>query len=133
VSGLAHEEEESSEIQVGKLVEAIQQLQARIRELEIQVVLSTLQEVCDQREEAAKSAIGRIKVLALECKKLSDRSVQTYERLAEDLELRKLEAQLQEAQQQASTVQAQMKSLTAVDKMKRSQEQCAVQQQITSI
>jgi hypothetical protein len=58
---------------------------------------------------------------------------QTYERLTEDPELRKLEAQLQEAQQQALTVQAQMKSLTAVERMKRSQEQHTAQQQITAI
>jgi hypothetical protein len=44
-----------------------------------------------------------------------------------------LEAQLQEAQQQALTVQAQMKSLTAVERMKRSQEQRTAQQQITAI
>jgi trimethylamine:corrinoid methyltransferase-like protein len=45
VSGLAQEEEESTEIQVGKLVEAIQQLQARVTELELQAVSSTPQEV----------------------------------------------------------------------------------------
>jgi hypothetical protein len=50
VSTLEQEEEESTDMQVGKLVEAIQQLQARVMELEIQVVLSTSQEVCDQRE-----------------------------------------------------------------------------------
>jgi hypothetical protein len=130
VLGLAQEEPESTEMQVGKLAEAIQQLQARVMELEIQAVPSTPQEVCDQREEAARNAVERIRALASECKKLSDRSAQTYEHLAEDLELRKLEAQLQEAKQQASTVQAQMKLLTTVEKMKRLQEQCAVQQQV---
>jgi trimethylamine:corrinoid methyltransferase-like protein len=94
VSGLAQEEQESVEIQVGKLVEAIQQLQAWVTELDLQAVPSTPQEVRDQREEATKSAVGRIKVLTLECKKLSDRSAQTYECLTEDPELRKLEAQL---------------------------------------
>jgi hypothetical protein len=44
-----------------------------------------------------------------------------------------LEAQLQEAQQQASSVQEQMKLLTAKERMKRSQEQCTIQQQITVI
>jgi hypothetical protein len=57
-----------------------------------------------QREETARSTIERIKALASECKQLSNRSVQTYERLAEDLELRILEAQLQEAKQQTSTM-----------------------------
>jgi hypothetical protein len=71
--------------------------------------------------------------LASECKKLSDQSAQTYEHLAEDLELRKLEAQLQEAKQKASTVQTQMKLLIAVEKLKRSQEQHAFQQQVTAI
>jgi hypothetical protein len=65
---LAQEEKESANIQVGKLVEAIQQLQAWVTELELQVVPITLQEVRGQREEAAKSAVGRRKVLALECK-----------------------------------------------------------------
>jgi hypothetical protein len=128
VLGLAQEEPDSTEMQVGKLAEAIQQLQARVMELEIQAVSSTPQEVHDQREEAARTAVGRIRALASECKKLSNRSVQTYECLAEDPELRKLEAQLQEVKQQASTVQAQLKLLTVIEKMKRSQEQCAVQQ-----
>jgi prefoldin subunit 5 len=48
------------------------------------------------------------------------RSAQTYECLIEDPELRKLEAQLQEAQQQAFSLQAQMKLLTIVERMKRS-------------
>jgi TolA-binding protein len=68
MSGLAQEEQESTKIQVGKLAEAIQQLQARITELEIQAMSSTPQEVRDQREESAKSAIGRIRALTLECK-----------------------------------------------------------------
>jgi hypothetical protein len=46
-------EEDPVEIQVGKLVEAIQQLQQRITELELQAVSSTPQEVQDQREEIA--------------------------------------------------------------------------------
>jgi len=74
VSGLAQKEEESVEIQVGKIVEAIQQLQERVTKLELQAVLSTSQEVWDQREEITKSAVGRIRALALECKQLSDRS-----------------------------------------------------------
>jgi hypothetical protein len=50
--------------------------------------------VRDQREEAAKSIVGRIKTLASKCKKLRKISVQTYEFLAEDPKMRKLEAQL---------------------------------------
>jgi hypothetical protein len=53
--------------------------------------------------------------------------VKTYECLVEDPELRRLEARLQEAKQQASTMQAQLKLLTVVEKMKRSQEKRAVQ------
>jgi uncharacterized protein with PIN domain len=56
-----------------------------------------------------------------------------YECLAEDPELKKLEAQLQEVQQQSFSLQAQMKLLIAVERMKRSQEQRTVQQQITSL
>jgi len=74
--------------------------------LEAQTVPSTLPEVRDQREETAKSRVAYIISLALECKKLSDRSAQTYECLAEDPELKKLEAQLQEVQQQAFLLQA---------------------------
>jgi hypothetical protein len=106
VLGLAHMEEETMENQVGKLVEYIHQLQSRVAELELQVVPRTPQEVRDQREETTRSTIETIKVLASECNKLSNRSAQTYEHLAEDPELRELEAQLQEAKKQASTVQA---------------------------
>jgi hypothetical protein len=64
VSGLAQEELDSVEMQVGKLAEAIQQLQARVMEFELQEVSITLQEVCNQREEASKSTVRRIKNLA---------------------------------------------------------------------
>jgi hypothetical protein len=115
---LAQKEHDSVEVQVVKLAEVIQQLQARIMELEIQVVPSNLQEVRDQREEATKNAVVRIRSLTSKCKQLSDISMHTYECLREDPNLRKLEAQLQEAQQQTLTVQAQMKLLTAVERMK---------------
>jgi hypothetical protein len=69
---------------VGKLTKSIQQLQERVMELEIQVVSSTLQEVHDQREEATRNTLERIRALTLECKKLSDRSAWTYECLVED-------------------------------------------------
>jgi hypothetical protein len=87
-------EEETDESQVGKLIEAIQWLQERVAELELQVVLSTPQEVRYQREETVKRTVERIRALASECKKLSNQSAQTYERLVEDLKLRTLEAQL---------------------------------------
>jgi flagellar hook-associated protein FlgK len=74
VSGLAQEELESVEMQVGKFIEAIHQLQAQIMKSDLQVVLSTPQEVCDQREEATKSTVGRIMILTLECKQSSDQS-----------------------------------------------------------
>jgi hypothetical protein len=45
VLGLEQMEEETTKSQVGKLVEAIQQLQARVAELELQAVPSTPQEV----------------------------------------------------------------------------------------
>jgi hypothetical protein len=51
-------------MQVGKLTESIQNLQAQIIELEIQAVPNTPQEVWDQREEAAGSIVERIKELA---------------------------------------------------------------------
>jgi chromosome segregation ATPase len=124
VTGLEKRKEDPVENQVAKLVEAIQQLQQRIADLELQTVPSTLQDVRDQREATARSAVERIKALALECKQLSSRSAQTYERLTEDPELKTLESQLQEAKQQATTVQAQLKLLSAVERMKRSQEQC---------
>jgi hypothetical protein len=71
-------------MQVGKLVEAIQQLQAWIMELELQAVPITPQEVRDQMKEGYRNAVERIRALASEFKKLSDRSAHTYERLAED-------------------------------------------------
>jgi hypothetical protein len=75
--------------------------------------------VRDQREETARSVVERIKVLASDYKKLSNQSAQTYEHLAEDPELRTLETKLQEVKQHALIVQAQMKFLTTVEKMKR--------------
>jgi hypothetical protein len=69
----------------------------------------------------------------MECKKLTDRSAQTYEQLTENPELKALESQLQEAKYQAEIIQAQLKPLSAVERMKRSQEQRTAQQQIHTI
>jgi hypothetical protein len=60
----------------------------------------------DQREATARSTVERIKVLALECKQLSSRSAQTYEKLTEDPELKTLESQLHEEKQQVVKVSA---------------------------
>jgi hypothetical protein len=98
VPGLAHEEKEPVEAQIVKLTDTLQQLQARIIELETQTIPNAPQEVRDQREEIDNNTVVIIRALASECKQLSDRSAHTYERLTEDPELRKLEAQLQEAQ-----------------------------------
>jgi hypothetical protein len=110
-----------------------QQLQQRITDLELRTMPSTPQNVRDQREATARSVVERIKNLSMECKQLSDRSAQTYERITEDLELKALESQLQEVKQQAETIQAQLKPLLAIERMKRSQEQCSAQQQVHTI
>jgi hypothetical protein len=68
--GLAQIEEDIVEIQVENLAKAIQQLQERVVELKLQAVPSTPQEVRDQKEETARSAIERIKALASECMQL---------------------------------------------------------------
>ena len=92
-------EDETTESQVGKLVEAIHQLHTRIVKLEAQAMWCTPQEVQDQREETAKSAFERINALASECKQLCDCSKNTYEHLAEDPKLRRLEPYLHEVKQ----------------------------------
>jgi hypothetical protein len=70
--------------QVAQLEEVIQQLQQRIAYLELRTVPETPQEVRDLREAISRSAVDRLKTLALECKKLSARSTQTYENLTEN-------------------------------------------------
>jgi predicted RNase H-like nuclease (RuvC/YqgF family) len=74
--------------------------------------------------------VDRIKSLALECKKLSNQSAQTYENLTENPELQALESELQEEKQHVDTLQGQLKALSAVERMKCSHEQCTAQQQI---
>jgi cell division protein FtsL len=49
--------------------------------------------------------------------------VQIHENLTENLELHKLESQLQEAKQHADRLQMQFKALSTIEKMKRSHEQ----------
>jgi hypothetical protein len=56
----------------------------------------------------------------MECKKLSDHSAQSYEKLTEDPELKALESQLQEEKKQVETIQVQLKPLSAIERMKRS-------------
>ena len=102
--GLEKKEEDPVDYQVVQLAEAIQQLQQRIADLELQTIPSTLQDVRYQREATTWSTIERIKDLDLECNKISSWSVQTYEQLTEDPELKTLESQLQEEKQQAMTV-----------------------------
>jgi flagellar hook-associated protein FlgK len=108
--------------QVNQLAEAIQQLQQCIIDLELRIVPETPQDVRDQREATARSAVERLKALTLECKKLIDRSDQTYEQLTENPELKALESQLQEAKYQAENIWASLKPLLVVERMKCSQE-----------
>jgi hypothetical protein len=84
----------------------------------------------DQKKLNAQSAVEKIKALVVECKQLSSRSAQIYEQLSEDLELNKLESQLQEAKQNTDTVQAYIKLMLPIERMKRSQEQHTTQQLI---
>jgi len=133
VLGMVQKEQETIKAQVAKLTETLRQFQARIAELEAREVSSTPQEVRDQREETTKNTVASITALASRCKQLNDRSANTYEHLIEDPELEKLEAQLQEAQQQEFSLQMKMKLLTVVERMKRSWEQCTVQQKITTL
>jgi hypothetical protein len=90
--------------------------------LELFTVPETPQYVRDQREATVRSALDRLKSLALECKQLSNRSSQTYENLTENPELQRLELHLQEEKQHADTLQAELKALSVVERMKRSQE-----------
>jgi hypothetical protein len=99
-------------------VEAIQQLQQRITDLELQTMSSTLHDVRDQREATTWSTVERIREFTLECKQLSSISAQTYERLIEDLELKALESQLQKEKKQVAIVQAQLKLLSVFERMK---------------
>jgi cell division protein FtsL len=88
----------------------------------------TPQEIRYLRETTARSTVGRLKTFALECKQLSARSAQTYETLTETPELQTLEAQLQEAKQHVDTLQAQIKTLTPIERMKRFKKQHITQQ-----
>jgi chromosome segregation ATPase len=101
--------------------------------LELHTVPETPQDVRDQREETTWSAVERLKDLTLECKKLTDRSAQTYEQLINNPKLKALESQLQEAKYQVEKIQVQLKSLSVVEIMKFSQEKHTTQQQIHTI
>jgi hypothetical protein len=61
------------------------------------------------------------------CKKITDHSAQTYEQLIENPELKALDSQLQEVKYQAEIIQVQLKPLSAMERMKRSQEQRTTQ------
>jgi chromosome segregation ATPase len=61
VTGLEPQAEDRVTHQVEKLTEAIQQLQQRIADLELCTVPDTPQDVRDQREATARSAVERIK------------------------------------------------------------------------
>jgi len=82
-------------------------------------VLETPQEIRDLREATARSIVGKMKAISLECKKLSSRSSQTYENLTENPKLQALESQLQEVKQHADTLHVQLKSLSLVKRMKK--------------
>jgi hypothetical protein len=80
--------------QVENLEEVIQQLQQCITKLELRTVPKIPQDVKDQREATTRSAVERLKALAIKYKQLSDCSALTYERLVESPKLRSLESQL---------------------------------------
>jgi hypothetical protein len=105
--------------QVAQLEEVIQQC---ITDLKLCAVPETPQEIRDQREETARSTVERLKALTLECKNLTDRNAQTYEQLTENPEVKALESQLQEAKYQAEKIQAQLKPMSVVERIKHSQE-----------
>jgi hypothetical protein len=88
----------------------------------------TLQDVREKREATAQRVVERIKELAMECKRLSSRSAKTYERLTKDPELKTMDSKLQEAKKQEVAVQAQLKLLSEIARMKLSQEQHTAQQ-----
>jgi hypothetical protein len=67
-------------------------------------VANTLQDVRDQRETTAQRVVERITAFSMECKKLVDRSAHTYEQLTENIELKALELQLQEAKYQTEMI-----------------------------
>jgi cell division protein FtsL len=122
--------EEQVPQQVAQLEGVIQQLQQRIADLELCTMPETPQEIRDLREATSCSAVDLLKSFALEYKKLSSRSAQTYENLTENPELQTLESQLQEAKKHADMLQAQLKALSPVERMKRFPEQCMTQQQV---
>jgi hypothetical protein len=93
----------------------------------------TPQDVRDQREATSRSEVDILKYLSLECKKLSNHNARTYEDVTENLELQALELQLKEEKKHADTLQAQLKALSAMERMKWSQEQRTAQQQIHTI
>jgi chromosome segregation ATPase len=97
--------------QVVQLEEVIQQLQLRIADLELRAVPETPQDVREQREATARSAVERLKALVGECKQLSNRSAQTYEKLTENPKLQTLESQLQEVKKHAEILQAQLNNV----------------------
>jgi hypothetical protein len=84
VIGLETKAEDCVEHQVEQLMEAIQQLHQRIAYVELCRVPNTPWDVRDQREATAQSTVERIKALTMECKKLSDRSAQNYEKITEN-------------------------------------------------
>jgi hypothetical protein len=59
--------------------------------------------------------------------------MQIYEQLSEDPELKKLDSQLQKEKQHVDTVQAQLKILSPIERMKGSQEQHTSQQLILTM
>jgi cell division protein FtsL len=91
-------------------------------------MLETPQEIKYLREATSRSAVGKIKDLSLECKKLSSRSTQMYKNLTENPELQTLESQLQEAKQHTYMLQVQLKALSPVERMKMFHEKCTAQQ-----
>jgi hypothetical protein len=64
---------------------------------------------------------------------LSARSTQTYENLTENPELQALEAQLQEEKKHADALQALLKTLTLIKRMKWFVEQHNAQQQVHTL
>jgi hypothetical protein len=96
-------------------------------------VPETPQYIRDLIDSTARNIVGRLKSLELECKQLTSRSAQTYETLTKNPRLQALESQLQESKKHADMLQAQLKALSPIERMKRFPEHRMAQQQIHMI
>lgn len=126
-------EESSVEEAIRQVSSLMKGLQMKVSDIETRMLSSTPQEVRDQREVEAKSAVTSMFEAVEQCEKLLGESAQIWSDLVEDAELQKVQAQIKALQIQHENLKRVMKTLSPLEKMHKDRDNRRLKQQLSGL